>query len=141
MQTRGKVGGEDGGKDVCTDEVDVDGGAVNCDVGVAPAAGVEVAEPSVGVSKPDGEVETKLSFFFRNSSLLLAFLLRVEGLILFFATVDFTSLPLVSREKKKEVLMSLKVLPWLASVWQRARHWDTKEGSITAAIFTCSSES
>ena len=117
MQTRDKVGGEDGGEDVCTDEVDVDGGAVNCDVGVAPAAGVEVTEPSVGVSKPDGEVETKLSFFFRNSSLLHAFLLQVEGLILFFATVDFTSLPLVSTEKEKEELVSLKlkVLPWLAS--------------------------
>ena len=75
MQTRDKVGGEDGGKDVCTYEVDVDGGAVNCDVGVAPAAGVEVTEQSVGVSKPDGEVETKLSFLFRNSSLLLAFFL------------------------------------------------------------------
>ena len=98
MQTRDKVGGEDG-KDVCTDEVDVDGGAVNCDVGVAPAAGVEVTEPSVGVSKPDCEVETKLSFFFRNSSLLLAFLLQVEWLILFFATVDFTSLPLVCRKR------------------------------------------
>ena len=111
-----KVGGEDG-KDVCTDEVDVDEGAVNCDVGVAPATGGEVAEPSVGVSKPDGEDETKLSFFFRNSSLLLAFLLREEGLILLFATMDFTSLPLVSTEKEKEVLVSLKlkVLPWLAS--------------------------
>ena len=75
MQTRDKVGGEDGGEDVCTDEVDVDGGAVNCDVGFAPAAGVEVTEPPVGVSKPDGEFETKLSYFFRNSSLLLAFLL------------------------------------------------------------------
>ena len=85
MQTRDKVGGEDGGEDVCTDEVDVDGGAVNCDVGVAPAAGVEVTEVLVS--------------------------------------------------------LKLKVLPWLASVWQRARHWDTKEGSITAAIFTCSSES
>ena len=74
MQTRDKGGGEDC-NDVCTDEIDVDEGAVNCDVGVAAAAGVEVAEPSVGVSKPDGEVETKLSFFFRNSSLLLAFLL------------------------------------------------------------------
>ena len=71
MQTRDKGGGEDG-KDICTDEIDVDEGAVNCDVGVAAAAGVEAAEPSVGVSKPDGEVETKLSFFFRHSSLLLA---------------------------------------------------------------------
>ena len=90
---------------------------MNCDVGVAAATGGEVAEPSVGVSKPDGEDETKLSFFFRNSSLLLAFLLREEGLILLFATMDFTSLPLVSTEKEKEELVSLKlkVLPWLAS--------------------------
>ena len=43
MQTRDKGGGEDG-KDVCTDEIDVDEGAVNCDVGIAAAAGVEVAE-------------------------------------------------------------------------------------------------
>ena len=70
MQTRDKGGGEDC-NDVCTDEIDVDEGAVNCDVGVASAAGVEAAEPSVGVSKPDGEVETKLSFFFRNSLLHL----------------------------------------------------------------------
>ena len=79
MQTRDKGGGEDC-NDVCTDEIDVDEGAVNCDVGVAAATGGEVAEPSVGVSKPDGEDETKLSFFFRNSSLHLAFLLIVEGL-------------------------------------------------------------
>ena len=100
MQPRDKVGGEDV-KDVCTDEIDVDQGAVNCDVGVAAAAGAEFAEPSVGVYKPAVEVETKLSFFFRNSCLLLAFLLWVEGHILFFATVDFTSLPLVSMPEKR----------------------------------------
>merc|ERR1712240_894115 len=48
----------------------------------------------------------------------------------------------VSKEKEKEVLVSLKLkaLPWSARVWQKARHWDTKEESISAAIFTCSSE-
>ena len=38
--------------------------------------------------------------------------------------------------------MSLKLnaLPWLASVWQKARHWDTKEEPISAVIFSCSSD-
>ena len=41
-----------------------------------------------------------------------------------------------------EVLVSLKLnaLPWLASVWQKARHWDTKEEPISAVIFSCSSD-
>ena len=102
----------------------------------------EAGGPPAGVSTTDGNSETKLSFFFRNSSLLLAFLLWVEGLILFLSTVDFALIPLVSKEKEKEVLVSLKLkaLPWSARVWQKARHWDTKEESISAAIFTCSSE-
>ena len=90
--------------------------AIEFDLGVEAATGVETGVSSAGVSKAD-EGNTKLSFFFRNSSLLLAFLLREEGLILLFATMDFTSLPLVSTEKEKEELVSLKlkVLPWLAS--------------------------
>ena len=51
--------------------------------------------------------------------------------------------PTVSSEgKEKGVLVSLKLkaLPWLANVWQKARHWDTKEESISAVIFTCSSQ-
>ena len=84
----------------------------------------------------------KVELLFRNSSLLLAFLLWVEGLILFLSTVDFTLIPLVSEVKEKGVLVSLKLkaLPWLANVWQKARHWDTKEESISAVIFTCSSQ-
>ena len=83
-----------------------------------------------------------VELLFRNSSLLLAFLLWVEGLILFLSTVDFTLIPLVSEVKEKGVLVSLKLkaLPWLANVWQKARHWDTKEESISAVIFTCSSQ-
>ena len=75
------------------------------------------ASTTAWVSRADGKGATGLSFLFRNSSLLLAFLLWVEGLILFFATVDFASLSLVSTEREKEVLVSLKlkVLPWLAS--------------------------
>ena len=77
-----------------------------------------------------------VELLFRNSSLLLAFLLWVEGLILFLSTVDFTLIPLVSEVKEKEVLVSLKLkaLPWLA------RHWDSKEESISAVIFSCSSQ-
>ena len=83
----------------------------------------------------------KVELLFRNSSLLLAFLLW-EGLILFLSTVDFTLIPLVSEVKEKGVLVSLKLkaLPWLANVCQKARHWDTKEESISAVIFTCSSQ-
>ena len=95
------------------------------DVGVAAAIGVEAEEASAGESETDGEREPKLSFFCRNSLLLLAFLLWVDGLDLFFARVDFTLLSLVSREKEKVELMvreKLKSLPWLASAWQKARH-------------------
>ena len=127
-QPTGGIGGRGVGVGAGVD-TDPAEAAVENDVEVVAATGVEAGGPPAGVSATDGEGETKLSFFFRNSSLLLAFLLRVEGLILFFATVDFTSLPLVSREKEKEVLVSLKlkVLPWLASVWQRAKHWEAKE--------------
>ena len=66
----------------------------------------------------------KVELLFRNSSLLLAFLLWVEGLILFLSTVDFTLIPLVSEVKEKGVLVSLKLkaLPWLVNVWQKARY-------------------
>ena len=55
-----KVGGEDG-KDVCTDEVDVDEGAVNCDVGVAAATGGEVAEQSHLWESPNQMVKMRQS--------------------------------------------------------------------------------
>ena len=86
---------------------------VGDDATPAEPAGVEAEDVSAGASEAEGERGPKLSFLFRNSSLLLAFLLWVEGLILFFATVDFASLSLVSTEREKEVLVSLKlkVLP------------------------------
>ena len=103
-----------------------------------------LGEISAGESEAECETEEKLSFFLKNSSLRLAFLLWVEGLVRFFPRVGFTLLSRVSREKEKEELMvrlKLKSLPWLASVWQKARHWDTREDSIaSAAIFTSSSE-
>ena len=98
-------------------------------------AGVEVASvaPTVAVStvvalgesEAECGTEEKLSFFLKKSSLRLAFLLWVEGLVRFFPRVGFTLLSRVSREKEKEELMvrlKLKSLPWLASVWQKARH-------------------
>ena len=140
-QPTGGIGGRGVGVGAGVD-TDPAEAAVEDDVEVVAATGVEAGGPPAGVSATDGEGETKLSFFFRNSSLLLAFLLWVEGLILFLSTVDFALIPLVSKEKEKEVLVSLKLkaLPWSARVWQKARHWDTKEESISAAIFTCSSE-
>ena len=59
---------------------DAEEAAIEYDVGEEAATGVEAGVPSAGVSKTDGEGDTKLSFFFRNSSLRLAFLLMVEGL-------------------------------------------------------------
>ena len=86
---------------------------------------VALGEISAGESKAEDETDEKLSFFLKNSSLRLAFLLWVEGLVRFFPRVEFTFLSRVSREKEKEELMvrlKLKSLPWLVSVWQKARH-------------------
>ena len=86
---------------------------------------VALGEISAGESEAECETEEKLSFFLKNSSLRLAFLLWVEGLVRFFPRVGFTLLSRVSREKEKEELMvrlKLKSLPWLVSVWQKARH-------------------
>ena len=116
-------------------------------VAFSAATVVAPGEISTGVSTAENEPEEKLSFFLRNSSLLLAFLLWVEGLVRFFARVAFTFLSLVSREKEKVepiLMVKLNSLPWLASAWQKAMHCDAKEESTaldkTAAIFTCSSE-
>ena len=85
------------------------------------------------------------AFFFRKASLRLAFLLNVEGLGLF--SIGLTSLVffLVSKEKMKEGPMLTEKVnsrPWLASVWQRSRHWVAREelSPATAAIFTFTSE-
>ena len=97
---------------------------------VASAAGpgvvsTVVALGEISAGESEAEDEEKLSFFLMNSSLRLAFLLWVEGLVRFFPRVEFTLLSRVSREKEKEELMvrlKLKALPWLVSVWQKARH-------------------
>ena len=70
---------------------------------------------------------------------LLAFLLSVEGLVLFLATGPCSTLPLVSKEKLKVGPMArekLKAWPWMASAWQKAMHLETKvrPNSSTAAI-------
>ena len=86
---------------------------------------VALGEISAGESKAEDETDEKLSFFLKNSSLRLAFLLWVEGLFRFLPRVGFTFLSRVSRENEKEELMvrlKLKSLPWLVSVWQKARH-------------------
>ena len=92
--------------------------------GVVSAA-VALGEVSAGESKAEDETDEKLSFFLKNSSLRLAFLLWVEGLARFLPRVEFTFLSRVSRENEKEELMvrlKLKSLPWLVSVWQKAKH-------------------
>ena len=86
---------------------------------------VALGEISAGESKTEDETDEKLSFFLKNSSLRLAFLLWVEGLVRFLPRVEFTFFSRVSRENEKEELMvrlKLKSLPWLVSVWQKARH-------------------
>ena len=99
---------------------------------VASAAGpgvvstvVALGEISAGESEAEDETDEKLSFFLKNSSLRLASLLWVEGLVRFLPRVEFTFFSRVSRENEKEELMvrlKLKSLPWLVSVWQKARH-------------------
>ena len=73
----------------------------------------------------------ELCFFFRNSALLLAFLLFVEGLTFFLVRASGRGaealLSMVSKEKERVELESIlrekvKALPWLISVWQRAKH-------------------
>lgn len=87
------------------------------------------------------------SFFFRNCSLRLAFLLCVEGLGFFRVTGSKAWPPLVSKEKLKVdpiLREKLKAFPWPASAWQKAKHWDTRgvssPHSVAAVIFTFSSE-
>ena len=97
---------------------------------VASAAGpgvvsTEVAVGEISDGESEAEDEEKLSFFLKNSSLRLAFILWVEGLVRFLPRVEFTFFSRVSRENEKEELMvrlKLKSLPWLVSVWQKARH-------------------
>ena len=101
----------------CSDgeEVKVAGVEATTELKVAFAAATVVAgEFSAGASKAEDEREEKLSFFFKNSALLLAFLLWVDGLVRFLARVAFTSLSLVSKEKEKVepiLRLKLKLLP------------------------------
>ena len=70
--------------------------AIEFDLGVEAATDVEAGVSSTGVSKAD-EGDTKLSFFFRNSSLRLAFLLIVERLGFFLSKANSFE----SKEKEK----------------------------------------
>ena len=94
----GEVGGIEGAEEA----------AIEFDLGVEAATGVETGVSSAGASKADEE-DTKLSFFFRNSSLRLAFLLIVEGLGFFLSKSNSFE----SKEKEKheaKVRENLKVL-------------------------------
>ena len=112
--------------------------AIEYDVGVEAATGVEAGVSSAGVSKAD-EGDTKLSFFFKNSSLRLAFLRIVEGLGFFFFLAWLSKASsFESKEKAKpeaKVRENLKALPWLFSAWQNSRHLVAKSVSLTAVIF------
>ena len=76
-------------------------------------------------------------FFFKKSSLRLAFLLRVEGLaffLFFFGAKAKGAFCLVSKEKEKVELMvreKLISMPWLVSDWQKARHLMAREESVS----------
>ena len=74
------------------------------------------------VSSSDGFLMVSLHFFLVNSSFLFRFLLKVEGLFLFFSTSLEGWLSLVSREMVREVP---RVSPLLASAWQNSRHLDS----------------
>ena len=81
----------------------------------------------------------------RNTSLRLAFLLRVDGLGFFLggilAWVSEASTHVVSREKEKSEPMArenLKAVPWLLSAWQKSRHLLAKSVAPTAVILNSS---
>ena len=90
-------------------------------------------------------VESKVvdsSFFFKNSALLLAFLLKADGVFLFFFALEAKATsPLVAKEKEKlspMVKAKEKVSDLLDSDWQKSRHWDKSAAlsSLEAFIFT-----
>ena len=120
---------------------DAEEAAIEYDVGEEATTGVETGVSSAEVFKADGAGDTKLSFFFRNSSLRLAFLLMVEGLGFFLmGTLAWFSKAgsFESKEKEKpeaKVRENLKALPGLFSAWQKSRHLIAKSGSPTAVIF------
>ena len=89
-----------------------------------------------------------LSFFCKNSSLRLMFLLMVEGLSRFFG-VGLTleskegAISRVAREKEKldpREREKEKAVPWLASAWQKSMHLMAKGKSTSvegAVIVKC----
>ena len=96
-------------------EVDgIEEAAIEFDAGIEAATCVEAGVSSAGVSEAD-EGDTKLSFFFRNSSLRLALLLIVEGLGFFLMGAWLSKASsLESKEKGKtevRVREDLKALP------------------------------
>ena len=77
-------------------------------------------------------------FFFKNSSLRPAFLLKVDGLAFFFFLLSKAkgTLGLVSREKEKvEPMLREKLIsmPWLVSAWQKSKHLMAKEELASSA--------
>ena len=80
-------------------------------------------------------------FFFRNSSLRLAFLLMVDGLGFFLeralAWVSRAGTPVSRVKEKLEPTMRENLNPelWLLSVWQKSRHLVAKSVSPIAVIF------
>ena len=86
-------------------------------------------------------VQVKQVFFRKNSSLLLALRLKVDGVFFFFFAEEEAASPLVSKEKEKLVPIFREKekdndLP--ASIWQKSRHWDARKASSftgTVAIF------
>ena len=79
-----------------------------------------------GLAEAEGSA-AGFSFFFKNSSLRLAFLLLVDGLGIFFWVALLLvskagTFSLVSREKEKVEPMErekLKAKPWPANTWQQ----------------------
>ena len=97
--------------------------------------GVTAVEAEGGYSLGASISREDSSFLFRKSCLLLALRRRVEGLDFFLTTWAGTAIPLDSMEKMKlepTVREKEKVPPWLASVWQKARHCCAKEESPSA---------
>ena len=82
--------------------------------------------------------------FFTNSALLLAFLLKADGVFFFFfffASEAIAPFPLVSKWKEKlfpRDKAKEKVSDLLDNVWQKSRHCDKSAAfsSFTEVIFT-----
>ena len=99
----------------------------------------DISAGSAGASKAEDEAKEKLSFFLKNSSLLLAFLLKglsasLPGRLLHF-------FPGVQGKEEGEVNLEGEALHWVGSAWQKVmHHCEAKVDSTALAIFNCSSE-